>query len=77
MVSNMGCPTKEEYEKALEKKEYFSYTIRRERKEREDLINKLCMSQKCLNDYEKLLNEVNEIIQKYDIYQEILEENKH
>lgn len=71
----MACPTKEEYEEAMKQKTYLIDAIRRENKLREDLINKLCVSQSCLNGYEGILNDVNEIIQKYEIYQELLAGN--
>ena len=70
----MSCPTKEEYEEALRRAAYLGDSIIRERKIREDLINKLCTSQSCLNSYEALLNDVREVVHKYDIYQEILAE---
>ena len=70
----MAAPTREEYEKALENRNYLSDWIRREKKTREDLINKLCTSQSCLNNYEALLSNAKEIIQKYEIYQEIVDE---
>ena len=69
----MGSPTKEEYEEALKRKTYLTDAVRRERKFREDLINKLCTSQSCLNSYEALLNDVEMIIQKYEIWQDLLE----
>lgn len=72
----MTCPTKNEYVKALGNKEFFCNAITRERKNRENLIDKLCDSQKILKEYESLLGEANEIIQKYEIYQEILTENR-
>ena len=71
----MACPTIEEYEEAMKQKTYLIDAIRRENKLREDLINKLCVSQSCLNGYEGILNDVNEIIQKYEIYQELLAGN--
>ena len=76
-VNNMACTTKEEYEKALETRNYLSDWIRREKKIREDLINKLCTSQSCLNNYEALLSNTKEIIQKYEIYQEIKRDNEN
>ena len=68
----MACPTREEYEDALKQKEFLIEAIRRENKIREDLINKLCVSQSYLNGYEGLLNDEKEIIQKYEIYQDLL-----
>ena len=67
----MGSPTKEEYEEALKRKSYLIDAGRRERKFREDLINKLCTSQSCLSSYESLLNDVEMIIHKYEIWQEL------
>lgn len=67
----MACPTREEYEEALKHKTYLIDSIRRENKIREDLINKLCLSQSYLNGYEGLLKDENEVIQKYEIYQEL------
>lgn len=72
----MAAPTREEYEEALETRKLLVDWISREKKAREDLINKLCTSQSCLNNYETLLSNAKEIIQKYEIYQEILNENK-
>ena len=72
----MACPTREEYEEALRRTAYLGDSIIRERKHREKLINELCTSQSCLNSYEVLLSDAREIIQKYDIYQELLNENK-
>lgn len=72
----MAAPTREEYEKALESKSYLSDWVRREKKNREMLIEKLCTSQSCLHNYEALLSNANEVIQKYEIYQEILAEQK-
>ena len=68
----MACPTREEYEKALKSKRFLDDSIRREYKRRDDLINQLCDSQKMLDDYRKALNYQKDIIQKYEIYQEIL-----
>lgn len=71
----MAAPTKKDYEEALERKSFLIDVIIREEKNRENLINKLCSSQENLKTYEKLFNDVKEIIQKYEIYQEILAEN--
>ena len=75
-VINMTCPTREEYEEAVKNGRYLSDAIRREYKHRESLINELCTSQNLLNQYEKILNDKKEVIQKYEIYQELLAENK-
>lgn len=71
----MAAPTKEEYEEALRNAAYLGDTIIRERKHRESLINELCTSQNLLNQYERLLSNQKEIVQKYEIYKEIRNEN--
>ena len=72
----MSAPTKEEYEEALRNAAYLGDAIIRERKRRESLINELCTSQNLLNQYEKLLSNQKEIVQKYEIYEEIRKEDK-
>lgn len=76
MVINMGCPTREEYKEALDRLSYLGNAVAMEKKNREDLIDKLCKSQNYIKDYEALISQNREIIQKYDIYQEILAEQK-
>lgn len=68
----MAMPTREEYEETLKRRDNLLSLIINEKKAREDLINKLCTSQTCLNNYEALLSNANEVIQKYQIYQELL-----
>ena len=72
----MASPTREEYEEALRNIAYLGDVIIRERKHRESLINELCTSQNLLNQYEKILSEQKEIVQKYEIYEEIKNERK-
>lgn len=72
----MGCPTKEEYEEAMNTVVFLKNSISMEKKRREELIDKLCTSQKILKDYEKILEEKKEIVDKYRIYQEILTESR-
>lgn len=67
----MAIPDKKMYEEALQRAAYLGDAIIRERKNREQLLNKLCESQSCLNTYEALLKDVKEVVQKYEIYQEI------
>ena len=69
----MAAPTREEYEEALKNIAYLGDVIIRERKHRESLINELCTSQNLLNEYEKLFNDRKEVVQKYEIYQELSE----
>ena len=72
----MGSPTKEEYEKAMQNVIYLKDWIARENKRRDDLINQLCGSQKLLEGYKESLDYQKEIIQKYEIYQELSENYK-
>lgn len=72
----MVCPTREEYEEALKNKKYLDDIIRREYKHRDDLINELCCSQKLLDGYRECLSSKKDIIQKYEIYQELSEKYK-
>lgn len=67
----MACPTYEEYKEALETKKYLDDVIRIAYKRRDILINELCSSQKSLDVYKEALDYQKEIIQKYEIYQEI------
>ena len=71
----MRCPTKKEYEEAMKNVIYLKNSIAMENERRESLINKLCGSQKVLDDYKKALRHQKEIVEKYQIYQEILAEN--
>ena len=70
----MACPTKEEYEAAMKNVVFLQDAIVRENRRRENLINELCSSQKMLTDYKRILEGHKEIVQTYQIYQEILEE---
>lgn len=72
----MGCPTKEEYEEAMQNVIYLKDWIARENKRRDDLINQLCGSQKLLEGYKESLDYQKEIVQKYEIYQELSEKYK-
>ena len=72
----MAAPTKEEYEKAMQNVVFLKNSIAIENKQREKIIKQLCMSQSTLENYKALLEEQKEIVDRYQIYQEILEENK-
>lgn len=72
----MACPTREEYEEALKNREYLNNIIIIEYKHRDSLINELCSSQKLLNDYTECLNSKKDIIMKYELYQELVENYK-
>ena len=67
----MACPTRGEYEEALKNKKYLYDIISRECEQRDSLINELCASQKLLDRYKESLDHQKEIIQKYEIYQEL------
>lgn len=70
-MTSMGCPTKEEYEKALEDKKFLVNAFSMEHKRRDKLIDELCKSQDTLKTYEQAIEYQKNIIQKYEIYQEI------
>lgn len=72
----MATPTKEEYEEAMRNVIYLKDWIVRENERRDNLINQLCISQESLKAYKKSLDYYKEIVQKYEIYQEILKENE-
>lgn len=73
MVTNMASPTREEYEEALENKKWLNDIINREYERRDDLIDKLCGSQKLLDGYKDALDYQKDIILKYELYKELLE----
>lgn len=68
----MATPTKEEYEEAMRNVIYLKDWIVRENERRDNLINQLCISQESLKAYKESLDYYKEIVQKYEIYQEIL-----
>ena len=70
----MSIPTREEYEQALENRILLTNTLNLEYKRRDDLINKLCESQKLLESYKGALKYQKEIIDKFEIYEEIKNE---
>lgn len=72
----MATPTKEEYEEAMRNVIYLKDWIVRENERRDNLINQLCISQESLKAYKESLDYYKEIVQKYEIYQEILKENE-
>lgn len=69
----MACPTKEEYEEAMQNVIYLKDWIARENKRRESLINELCTSHEILKEYKKSLDYYKGIAEKYQIYQELSE----
>lgn len=73
----MGCPTEKEYEEAMQNVIYLKDLIARENDRRNELINQLCGSQQLLERYKKSLDYQKEIIQKYEIYQELKGDRKN
>lgn len=76
MVIDMACPTREEYEEALNNVIFLKNSIAIENKRRENLIKELCASQSILENYKALLEGQKEIADKYQIYQELSENYK-
>lgn len=72
----MACPTKEQYEEALQNIVFLKNSIAIENKRREKLINELCKSQSILENYKALLEAQKEIADTYQIYQELSEKYK-
>ena len=72
----MACPTREEYEEAMQNVIYLKDAIVRENKRRDELINQLCSSQKILEGYKECLDYNKDIVQKYEIYKELSEKYK-
>lgn len=73
----MGCPTEKEYKEAMQNVIYLKDLIARENDRRNELINQLCGSQQLLERYKKSLDYQKEIIQKYEIYQELKGDRKN
>ena len=69
----MACPTKEEYEEAMQNVIYLKDLIARENRRRDNLINELCGSQKLLDGYKECLNHHKDTVMKYELYQELSE----
>lgn len=64
-------PTKEEYEKALKDREFASTGLKKEYKNREALIEQLCVSQRCIQSYATILNDTERVVTMYEIYHEV------
>lgn len=67
----MGCPTKKEYEEAMNNVVFLKNSIALENKRREKIIKELCVSQSTLENYKALLEKQKEVVDKYQIYQEL------
>lgn len=67
----MGKPTIEEYEKALQERNNLRSWLSMECKRRDEFLDELLNSRENIKMYEKSLEKVNDVIRKYEIYQEI------
>lgn len=67
----MGKPTAEEYEKALQERNDLRNWLSMECKRRDEFLDKLLNSRENIKMYEKSLEKSNDVIRKYEIYQEI------
>ena len=67
----MGKPTVEEYEKALQERNDLRSWLSMECKRRDEFLDKLLNSRENIKMYEKSLEKANDVIRKYEIYQEI------
>lgn len=67
----MGKPTAKEYEKALQERNDLRSWLSMECKRRDEFLDNLLNSRENIKMYQESLDKVNEVIQKYEIYQEI------
>lgn len=67
----MGKPTVEGYEKALQERNNLRSWLSMEYKRRDEFLDKLLNSRENIKMYEKSLEKANDVIRKYEIYQEI------
>ncbi len=67
----MSKPTVGEYEKALEKRNDFNRWLGMECKRRDQYLDRLLNSRENIKIYQENLRKANDIIRKYEIYQEI------
>ena len=67
----MGKPTEKEYEKALQERNDLRSWLSMECKRRDEFLDNLLNSRENIKMYQESLDKVNEVIQKYEIYQEI------
>ena len=67
----MGKPTVEEYEKALQERNNLRSWLSMECKRRDEFLDELLNSRENIKMYEKSLEKANDVIRKYEIYQEI------
>lgn len=67
----MGKPTAEEYEKALQERSTYRSWLAMEFKRRDEYLDELLNSRENIKMYQESLDKANDIIQKYEIYQEV------
>lgn len=67
----MAKPTEQEYKDALHSKKTFSEWLNIEYKNRDKLLDELLNSRETIKCYTQQLKQANEIIQKYEIYEEL------
>lgn len=67
----MNKPTKEEYEKAVEEYKQFEKWLELEVEKQNKLLDELIHTRSNIRGYEQYLEKRKEIIQKYQIYEEI------
>lgn len=67
----MGKPTVEEYEKALQERNNLRSWLSMECKRRDEFLDELLNSRENIKMYEESLEKANDVIRKYEIYQEI------
>lgn len=72
----MGKPTVEEYEKALQARNDFRSWLGMEYERRDKYLDELLNSRENIKTYQENLDKANDIIRKYEIYQEIENEKK-
>lgn len=67
----LGKPTKEEYEKAKQDREFDAISLRSCRKHRDELIDALVRERESEKLYMELYEKHRDIIRRYEIYEEI------
>lgn len=64
----MACPTKEEYQEALGRKDYLNRALNMTYKHREELLDELCALQESIKVYESALIDINDVLLRYKAY---------
>lgn len=74
--SSMGIPTEKEYEEAKQASQTFRDWLRMSKQKQEELLDMLVICRNDIKSYQELLDEKNEVIAKYEIYQSLQKETK-